>query len=117
MSMSGAESVGGGALVEAGVSKAGPGEAGGALAIARFCLVENQNPGVLAAVATLVGEQRLNIVGNTCKARGALSFQVLDIEVRAAELRRVELPCLETTACELTIFTISFVRFDIVLFF
>jgi broad specificity phosphatase PhoE len=73
----------------------GLGDVGGAIAIARFCLVENQNSGVLAAVATLVGEQRLNIVGNTCKARGALSFQVLDIEVPAAELRCVETALLE----------------------
>ncbi|GBG34869.1 6-phosphofructo-2-kinase/fructose-2,6-bisphosphatase 2 [Hondaea fermentalgiana] len=51
------------------------------VSVQRLCIVEEDRAGLLAEVTTRIGTLGLNIVGNTCKARGHLVFQVVDIEV------------------------------------
>ncbi|CAK8998941.1 Probable global transcription activator SNF2L1 (ATP-dependent helicase SMARCA1) (DNA-dependent ATPase SNF2L) (Nucleosome-remodeling factor subunit SNF2L) (SWI/SNF-related matrix-associated actin-dependent regulator of chromatin subfamily A member 1) [Durusdinium trenchii] len=57
--------------------------------VSRFCIIEDERPGVLSEVTTKLGEFGLNIVGNTCKVRGQILFQVVDLEVDDEDLAHV----------------------------
>eukprot|EP00512_Aurantiochytrium_limacinum_P005207 CAMPEP_0171498374 /NCGR_PEP_ID=MMETSP0958-20121227/7813_1 /TAXON_ID=87120 /ORGANISM="Aurantiochytrium limacinum, Strain ATCCMYA-1381" /LENGTH=868 /DNA_ID=CAMNT_0012032763 /DNA_START=697 /DNA_END=3303 /DNA_ORIENTATION=+ len=51
------------------------------ISVQRLCIIEEDHAGLLAHITTRIGQCGINIVGNTCKARGHLVFQVVDIEV------------------------------------
>mmetsp|Transcript_11429 Transcript_11429/g.18607 ORF Transcript_11429/g.18607 Transcript_11429/m.18607 type:complete len:824 (-) Transcript_11429:42-2513(-) len=64
------------------------GDLGGPV-VTRFCIIEACAGGTLASVATTLGEYGVNIVGNTCKTRGKLLFQVVDVELCAEAIETV----------------------------